>query len=280
MLDKALVSRLRHQYGKDLSDPKVQVQVIEEIQKGLGSQYLLNSRDKIKDAFALVFPANVDQLMKMSGKLGIYNEWLRSTWGTLLSKNFKERENILKSKRIEVFGSDADRIWTVDMRMNTLNKILSALNRVKNAPLKDKLTFFMDTIRQEYGSDTDAFISSYQQELLKHFIGLESVQTDLGKMKPQERELNLRAIRQAFAVDQATIARWEALDKIRDDRWEKGTMYMKERQKIMDSVQGPTREFLLDALRSSYFGKDAATVASEEKAGYFRFKAKRIYGQN
>ncbi|HVN71758.1 MAG TPA: hypothetical protein VMU10_07050 [Desulfomonilia bacterium] len=279
-LDKALVSRLRNQYGKDLSDPKVQFQVIEELQKGLQSRYPLNSRDKMKEAVALAFPGNVDQLMKMSDRLDSYNAWLRSTWGTMLDKSFKDREDILKSKRTEIFGTDADKIWTVDLRMNTLNRILSALNRVKNAPLKDKLAFFMDTIRQEYGSDTDAFIDSYQQELLKHFIGLESVQADLGKMKPQERELSLRAIRQAFNVDQATLARWEALDKIREDRWERGLMYMKERQKIVDSVHGATRDFLLDALRSSYFGKDAATVTSEEKAGYFRFKGRRIYGLN
>jgi hypothetical protein len=57
-------------------------------------------------------------------------------------------------------------------------------------------------------------------------------------------------------------------------------MYMKERQKIVDSVQGVARDSLLDELRRKYFGNDAATVAGEEKAGYFRFKAKRVYGLN
>jgi hypothetical protein len=81
-------------------------------------------------------------------------------------------------------------------------------------------------------------------------------------------------------MDEGTIAQGDALEKVRDERWEKGLMYMKERQKIVDSVQGVARDSLLDELRRKYFGNDAATVAGEEKAGYFRFKAKRVYGLN
>ena len=46
----------------------------------------------------------------------------------------------------------------------------------------------------------------------------------------------------------------------------------------MDSVPGELRVIVLNELRQKYFGNEAATVAGEEKAGYFRFKVKRLYG--
>ena len=55
---------------------------------------------------------------------------------------------------------------------------------------------------------------------------------------------------------------------------------MKDRQQVMDSVPLELREIVLDELRQKYFGNEAATVAGEEKAGYFRFKVKRLYGMN
>ncbi len=89
-----------------------------------------------------------------------------------------------------------------------------------------------------------------------------------------------RVIRQVMEVDEQTLARWEALEKVRDERWDKGLEYMKERQRIVDTTQGEERERILGELRLKYFGNDAVTVASEEKAGYFRFKVRRVYGLN
>ena len=277
-LDKEVVSYLKDKYGKGLNSPKVQVQAIEEIQQLLESQYPQNYQEKMGEAIKLVFPDNTDQLMKMSSKVARYDMWLKGAWATLLTKGAQEREGIIRGKRSEIFGPEADKIRPDNLKAETTSQVLKGLNKVKGASLKQKLAFLHDTIQQEYASDADAYIKGHQQDLLESFFKLESVQSDLKRMQPQERRQNLQAIRQAFGMDESTLAHWDTLDKVRDERWEKGVLYMKERQQVMDSVPGGLREIVLNELRQKYFGNEAATVAGEEMAGYFRFKVKRLYG--
>jgi hypothetical protein len=82
-----------------------------------------------------------------------------------------------------------------------------------------------------------------------------------------------------MGMDRQSLKRLDDLDKTRDDRWDKGLNYMKERQRILDT-KGRDSEHILDELRLKYFGNESSTVASEEKAGYYRFKVKRVYGLN
>ena len=89
----------------------------------------------------------------------------------------------------------------------------------------------------------------------------------------------MKVIRQVMGMDRGSLKRLDDLDKTRDDRWDKGLNYMKERQRILDT-RGGDSERILDELRFRYFGNEASTVASEEKAGYYRFKVKRVYGLN
>jgi hypothetical protein len=277
-LDKEVISHLKDQYGKALNNPKVQVQAIEEIQQLLVTQYPENFQEKIGEAVKLVFPDNVEQLMKMSSKVARYDTWLNGVWATLLTKGAQERQGIIRGKRSEIFGPEADKIWPDNVKAETINKVLKGLNRVKGASLIQKLAFLHDTIHQEYASDADAYIKDHQQDLLDRFFKLESVQSDLKGMQPQVRRQNLRAIRQAFGMDNSTLAHWDTLEKARDERWEKGVLYMKDRQQVIDSVPGELREIVLNELRQKYFGSEAATVAGEEKTGYFRFKVMRLYG--
>jgi hypothetical protein len=277
-LDKEVVSYLKDQYGKGLNSPKVQVQAIEEIQQLLKTQYAQNYQEKMGEAIRLVFPDNTQGLMKMSSKVARYDLWLKGTWATLLTKGKQEREGIIRGKRSEIFGPDAEKIWPDNLKAETISKVLKGLNKVKGASLKQKLAFLHDTIQQEYASDADAYIQDHQQDLLESFFKLEGVQSDLKGMQPQERRQNLRAIRKAFGMDDSTLAHWDTLEKVRDERWEKGKLYMRDRQQVMDSVPKELREIVLNELRQKYFGNEATTVAGEEIAGYFRFKVKRLYG--
>jgi hypothetical protein len=277
-LDKEVISYLKDRYGKGLNSPKVQVQAIEQIQQLLETQYPQNAQEKMGEAVRLVFPDNIDQLMKMSSKVALYDMWLKGAWATLLTKGAQEGEGIIRAKRSEIFGPEADKIWPDNLKAETISKVLKGLNKVKGASLKQKLAFLHDTIQQEYASDADAYIKDHQKDLLESFFKLEGVQSDLKGMQLQERRQNLRAIRQAFGMDKSTLEHWDNLEKVRDERWGKGVLYMKDRQQVMDSVPGGLREIVLNELRQKYFGNEAATVAGEEKAGYFRFKVKRVYG--
>ncbi len=278
-LSKDMISSFRTRYALTITDPKVQVQVIEEIENVLKAQSPGAWQEGMYGAFKSIFPENAEWLMDMFKKLIQYNTWLDSSWGKLLSMGRKERSDILLAKRHEIFGPGAEQIWTDREKTETIFNVIDALNSVKNASLDDKLTFFLGTVRQSYGQEADNFIKSHQQELLESFLMLRSVQDDLAGMQPEDRRQNLKVIRQVMGMDRGSLKRLDDLDKMRDDRWDKGLNYMKERQRILDTRRGDS-ERILDELRLKYFGNEAYTVASEEKAGYYRFKVKRVYGLN
>ena len=278
-LSKDMISSFRTRYALTITDPKAQVQVIEEIENVLKAQIPGTWQGGMYDAFKRIFPENAEQLMDMFKKLIRYNAWLDGSWGKLISMGRKERSDILLAKRHEIFGPGAEQIWADREKTETIFNVIDALNRVKNASLDDKLAFFLGTVRQSYGQEADGFIKSHQQELLQSFLMLKSVQEDLAGMQPEDRRQNLKVIRQVMGMDRGSLKRLDDLDKTRDGRWDKGLNYMKERQRILDT-RGGDRERILDELRLKYFGNEASTVASEEKAGYYRFKVKRVYGLN
>jgi hypothetical protein len=281
VLEKDLVQRLQGRYGKDLANPRTQVQVVEEIMRVLEPRDPERYQKMTADAVRQVFPDNSSQLVKMTGKVALYDTWLQNNWDPLFSKGRKEKQDIIWGKRREIFGKDAEKIWPEEQRTRTIDQVVSGLNRVKGASLMDKFTFFDGTIRQEYDLEANAFIRGHQQDLLNRFLRLESVQSDLRGMSAQERRKNLRAMRKTLGMDEATLAHYDALEKARDDRWTKGLQYMKDRQEVLDSaLQGGLRELVLDELRKKYFSTEAPVVAAEEKAGYYRFKVKRVYGMN
>jgi hypothetical protein len=230
------------------------------------------------EAVKLVFPANIDCLMKMSNKIALYDRWFKGATAMLYTKGAQEREGIIRGKRSEIFGPDAEKIWPDNVKVDTISRVMKALNRVKGASLQQKLAFLLDTIRQEYASNADAYIKDHRQDLLEGFLKLQSVQSDLKRMRIQERRQNLRTIRQSFGMDEGALSKWDSLEKAREKSWEKGVLYMNERQEVMDSVPAELREIVLHELRVKHFGNEAATVAAEEKAGYFRFKGKRLFG--
>ncbi len=279
-LDKEVLLRLQDRYGKELNNPRIQVQAIEEIQRLLESKYPANVQARMGEAIRIVFPAHAEQLLKMSAKFTLYGTWLKGAWGGLLGRSKQEREAVIKEKRREIFGTDAQKIWPEDLRPKTISQVLSGLNKVKGSSLEDKLSFFSDTIHQEYALEAQAYIKEHQKELLERFVKLESVQTDLKTMQPQVRRQNLMTIGRTLGMDESDLARWIALEKTRDERWSRGDSYMKERKQVIDKVPEALRELLLNELRQKYFDKEAARIASEEKSGYFRFKVKRVYGLN
>jgi hypothetical protein len=68
------------------------------------------------EAIRIVFPAHAEQLLKMSAKFTLYGTWLKGAWGGLLGRSKQEREAVIKEKRREIFGTDAQKIWPEDLR--------------------------------------------------------------------------------------------------------------------------------------------------------------------
>jgi hypothetical protein len=279
-LNPEMISQLRRMYGGTINEPRVQAQVIEDLQHYLISYYPETWQERMGEALRKVFPDKAEQLVGMFSKLKDYNLWVDENWGRLLAMKRQERNAILWAKRDEIFGAESQDIWRGDLKVDAVYNVLEALNKVNRSPLEEKLEFLVATVQQTYGAEAEEFMRVHQRDILDGFLGLESVQADLKAMQPQEARQSLRNVRKAFGMSEAELARWEALDKLRDERWDKGLAYMKERQRVMNSAPGEDKALMLDELRKKYFGQEAVIIANEEAADFFRFGVKRIYGKN
>jgi hypothetical protein len=115
---------------------------------------------------------------------------------------------------------------------------------------------------------------------MNRFLSLESVQAELDGMSPEARAQSLREVRKGMGLDDAALARWDALDKERDARWEAGAKYMLEREALSQKYAGDELARRLAALRARYFGDEAEVIAAEEESGLYRFARPRRWGQN
>ena len=279
-LNAETISLLRSDYGTTVNNPQMQVQILERMEQYLTSEFPQTWHGRMQEALKTVFPDKADQLMQMFRKLDSYNVWVDKNWERLLGMKMTERDNILWEKRNEIFGNEAHEIWQGELKADAIYRILDVLNKVKGSPLEEELDFFVKSIRQAYGVEADTFISNHQQELLDSFLGLDSVQSALKAMQPQKERQSLKAIRKAFGMSEGELARWEELDKLRDEQWAKGLDYVKEHQRIVGTTKGEAQGRMLNELREKYFNTDADIIANEEGAGFFRFGGKRVYGKN
>lgn len=216
----------------------------------------------------------------MHARLSRYDSWLKGQWPRLMGLSRSERETVLWAKRRELFGTQADALWAAELKSARSQVNLGGIDREKGSTLSGKLAAYENSLRKAYGKDTEAYISAHRQDLVKRFLSLPGVQADLRAMDPAARRDTLMVVRSAFGMDGQTLQRWEQLDRLRDERWDKGMAYMAERGKVSLEACPDVREQALDELRVRYFLGEAAVIAGEEDAGYYRFRARRMYGLN
>jgi hypothetical protein len=116
--------------------------------------------------------------------------------------------------------------------------------------------------------------------LAEAFLRMESVQRELTALGPAARSRELANIRRELGYPEEEIARMEQVDERREARWQNGLAYMQERARIETSFEGDALEGELRALREEHFADEAATIAAEERDGFFRFQRPRVHGRN
>ena len=99
-------------------------------------------------------------------------------------------------------------------------------------------------------------------------------------MAPEQRRQTMREVRKGLGLDDEALARWDELDRTRDQRWDGGARYMSERTALADTYSGEELELRVHELRVRYFGGEADTIRSEEQSGFFRFERERRWGRD
>lgn len=272
-----VVQYFREKYGKTIHHKHTQVMLVEKLMGYLMKMY---PDDWVVYMYAMlreIFPGMENEIFDTFEKLHKYNTWLKENQNDLAQLNSKDKRNALWEKRYEIFGQDADQVWEAEKRIEPIYNALDTIQE-SDMPFNEKLSLYKQSIQEAYKSNTDTFVARKQQELMNSFLDVESVQKDLANMTQQERKENLKEVRKAMGLDSDALQRWEELDQVRDQRWDAGMQYMKERAELEKKYKGAELEKQLDSLRMKYFGDEAETIKNEEESGYYRFSQPRKYG--
>jgi hypothetical protein len=285
MLVDRLVLELQQRYGKTISridtqatllDVKKQIMALFPGDAGLAEFYQI---------LRLAFPDDADAVIATLDKLEQYQRWLADNEGLLYRMSAYDRKAALWEKQRELFGDDADEIWSGELmasevRTAAMQDIMAVIGESREISIEEKLDIFQDALRQTYENSPDDHVLGQRFMLAKVFFSIDSVQEDLKAMSPELRQFEMDQIRRELRLSEQEIENMKVLDAARDRQWETGLSYMEEREAVLLQYRGPEQEEKLKALREKYFQDEANTIALEENDDFFRFNRPRIYGRN
>lgn len=277
--DNKFITSLREKFGPHINNKHAQIRMIEQIMAYMKSNHPGDWNDRLYVFLRELFPDLADALFEKFQQLVRYDDWLRDNRDTLLQLSDATRRQALWDARREAFGPDAEEIFAGAVRNEKVQDALAGLNDAENLRFDEKLSVFLDAVHEAYGDSADRFIQNRQTELMNRFVEVPAVQADLHAMSEAERSESLRQMRSAMGLDEAALARWDSLDRERDQAWGRGQNYMEERRRIESQYQGDEREQQMRELQDREFGEEAQIIRNEEEAGFYRYDRKRRYGR-
>ncbi|WP_075007508.1 hypothetical protein [Stigmatella aurantiaca] len=278
---EALAASLRERYGAKLKEPAIQVRMLEELMRYFSERFPDRWEQELLAFLKKRFPELYEELAATLRNRIDYEKWVKDNHAYLRGLSPQERRNAMWDARHRLFGKDAaERIWASERKNQALGDALVALDGMQGANVEQKLSAYKQRLQDVYGEQAAAYMGRHPQELMDRFMDLPSIQQELTAMAPERRLESLRAIRQEMGLEEEALQRWEALDRVRDERWEVGARYTAERDALSRQLSGAALETQLQALRARYFPSEADVIAQEEASGLFRFAQPRHWGRN
>jgi hypothetical protein len=283
-LSDQFVKELRKYYGKTISEKATQASLFNLRDLIMGSH-----PDKGRDLFYSIlkkaFPEHADAIIATLDKLDQYNLWLKENKETLSKMTATERLAALEKKRKELFGEDADKIWTgeelaTEARRAKVQDVLAVLNKSDDTTMDEKVEVYQGALREAYEGTPEKFILDQDHLLAKVFFSIDSVQDELKQMSSQERQQEINRVRKKMGFSDKQVESMARRDADNELRWEAGLQYMKDREAVVQQYNGPQQEEKLRELREKYFDDEAKTIELEEKDDFYRFNRPHIYGRN
>lgn len=278
------IRELKKYYGKTISDKATQASLF-DLRNFIMGTNPEKGKDLFYDIIRKAFPEYADAIMATLDKLDRYNLWLKDNKDMLSRMTATERLAALQKKRMELFGEDADKIWTgeelaTEARRAKVQDTLAVLNESRDTTMDEKVEVYQGALHEAYEGTPEGFILDQGNLLAKIFFSIDSVQDELKQMGSQDRQMEINRIRKKMGFTDQQVESMAKRDADNELRWEAGLQYMKDRDKIVQEYEGQEQEEKLKELREQYFDDEAKTIELEEKGDFFRFKRPHIYGRN
>jgi hypothetical protein len=277
----ALVAQLRARYGAQLQHPYVQLKVLERLIGYFRARDPDHWREAVLAVLRAAFPERSAELAANLQRWLDYEQWMDEQRTVLQGLDGKARREAIWEARKRIFGKEAaETIWASELKGMAATDALQAADALEGATLSERLARYKEGLEDAYQDQTGSYLEHHRQEVLDHFLDLDSVQKDLSALPPEERSKSLRELRQGLGLSEEALQRWDTLDRERDTRWDAGARYMQEREALAKQYAGDALEGHLQDVRTRYFGAEAKTIAAEEQSGFFRFSRPRRWGRN
>ena len=279
-----IVSELKKYYGSTIAKKSTQAEVISirDFVMGLRPE---KGKDYFYNILKRAFPQYADEIMKTMEKLDLYNRWLSDNRDQLMKMTASERLAAMWKKRKELFGEDAEKIWSGEIlateeRKAKMQDTLAGLNKSREMSLDAKLGEYKRVLKETYTGTAEEFILNQGGLLSKVFFSLDSVQEELNNLSPAQRQQEINRLRAEMGMTERQVESMARRDADNASRWDTGLQYMEKREAVVKQYEGQEQENRLNDLRKEHFGDEANTIALEEKDGFYRFKRPHIWGRN
>lgn len=277
--EAALVDELLARFGPHIHDKHAQIKLIEQLIRYAQRRDPDGWRDAVRRLLARLFPELAEALIARFEALERHNRWLADNRRTLMEMSAAQRREVLWAARYQAFGADADEIWAAERKSEALARALAEIETAEGAPTAERLDRLLAVIHETYGEQAPAFIAQRQTELLGRFLAISDVQEELRALPPAARGAALRTLRGRMGLDDAALDRWDELDRSRDAAWERGQQYMRARQALLAQPAAEQAQQLAQLRERTFGAEEAAVIAEEEAAGFYRFGGTRRIGR-
>ncbi|GEM_PF-1065849 len=282
-----IIGMMKERYGKKLSDKRMQIRLVGGLIRHLKRKNPYDWKDRIRAVIAAEFSEYSTELMEKIEKLDEFNNYLKEHRGELQAMGPDDRKEAMMSKRREIFGPEYEEIWDREITAGKISDMLGRLDGRSDLSPYDKMRAFSAFAKSLYPessdissgkSDDEIMVRNY--ELVNNFLEMESVQSDLGSMAPDERARFLKDLRQSMGMKEDVVRKMAEVDAAMDRMWENAPAYTRERSEIVANHTGAERERKLDEARKKYFGANAGIIKMEEDTlNVNRFQFPRRWGR-
>lgn len=279
----SLANQLLEKFGARIDEVAIQARLF-GIRKEVLKKYPANGLPYFNRAIQQAFPEQAAGILDLMAKLEAYNEWLITENRTLIELSPLELHGVIWNKRRELFADQADLIWADERselarKQQEVQSILAELDEAGHLGLNEMLYQLRTSLSETFEGPYQHLVDDSSM-VTKVFFSLESVQRQLQRLPPVERQDRIDEVRRRLGYSESQIDRLRQRDRKKNDRWEKGRAYMAEREKLLMESDSHVREQALDKLRREFFGHEARTIKLEEESGFLRYNRPRIYGRN
>lgn len=280
-----IIDQLRTEYADTIQNIAFQVS-LKDLKLDLIRQHGdVKGSESFQHIIATAFPNLADDIFFNVQLMQTYDTWYADSFIAMSSLSYDDRQLELWKKRRELFGDDAEAIWTEGLIANdesrvAVNTAVELLNSAHDIPMEERARLLKSAYESNYlGTINDLAINA-NGLLSQVFFGLDSVQNELESLSDEERQKQIDAMRKEFGFSDEAVAEMAKLDQAQNEAWNTGNAYMQEREAIVN-LGGDNQTQALDALRIKHFPDQATTIKREEEdLGLFRYDRPRVYGRN